>query len=78
MSIFGAKWSESRGKSAMFDLGKSVKSKGIIASEIFTYFHMNSGTALMFRVKDRQKIVFLTNVLLLSYHIPTCDMWHVT
>ena len=31
MSIFGAKWSESSGKSAIFDLGKSVKSKGIIA-----------------------------------------------
>ena len=37
--------------------------------------HMLSG---IFMVKDRQKIVFLTNVFMLIYHISTCDMWHVT
>ena len=31
MSIFGLKCSKSRGKSVVFDLGKSVKSKRIIA-----------------------------------------------
>ena len=50
MSIFGVKWSKSRGKSVLFDLGKSVKSKRITAAE--------TGP----RRDQQRKICFYTNV----------------
>ena len=56
MSIFGVKWSKSRGKSVIFDLGKSVKSKRIRPplTPLITFIHKAP------RIKRSITKIFLT------------------